>query len=349
MMRTLWLGLALAVVANPQQATFRSSVDVVLVPVSVTEGNRPVAGLTTGDFQLLDNGVKQTVNVSPMEGLPSDVTFVVDTSGSVNGPALERIKQDVQAMAGQLDSTDRVRLVSFARDAIDVFDQQPGGSTLDFSRMTAGGTTSLYDSLVTVLAAFPSTDRPHMVFVVTDGLDNSSFTDASRVVAVAQRSSAVLCVALVSSSNPLIREGGNIEAVDPMASEASAVRVPNSPINVGTGGVGITNGMRPNAGLRTVTRNMGPYRGGPNTNKLEDAADATGGLVYKDSTRTPIPELFARVLQEFRSRYLVTYTPNGVSPDGFHTIEVKMPNGKYNVKARRGYQGSLQPSPSPRS
>lgn len=88
---------ALAIVVSAEQVTFRSSVDVVSVPVSVTEKNRPVADLAAGDFELLDNDVKQQISVSSMELMPTDVTLVIDTSGSVSGKALERIKQDARA------------------------------------------------------------------------------------------------------------------------------------------------------------------------------------------------------------------------------------------------------------
>jgi len=326
---------AIALVLLAQQATFRSSVDVVSVPVSVTEKNKPVANLTAADFELLDNGVRQHVSLTAIDAMPTDVTLLIDTSGSVSGKALERIKQDAQDMAGLLQPNDRVRVVSFARDATDVFGLVAGGATLPLDRMRSGGTTSLYDALVTVLAAYPVTDRPHLVFVLSDGRDTSSFVTAAHVVDVAKTSSAVLCVALVQSSNPLVREGGKIDAVDPMT-EQSTVLVPGaaagSPppgVNIGRGNIGAT---------LAITRSAGPYTGGPNTAALKDAAAATGGLVYADSTRTPIPQVFRRILDDFRASYVLTYTPAGVDRGGTHTLTVRTTNKSYTVRARRTYE-----------
>ncbi len=321
-----------------QQPTFRSSVDVVSVPVSVTERNRPVAGLSAADFELLDNNVAQDVTLAAVDTLPTDVTFLVDTSGSVNGTALERIKSDVQAMSNLMQPNDRVRLVSFARDAVDVFGLLPGGAELDFARMSAGGTTSFYDALVSVLAAYPSGERPHMIFAVTDGRDNSSFANASQMVAVAETSSAVLCVALVQSSNPLVRENGSVDAVDPMASEASAVQLPGVPMsNAVIGGFNAPTAGKAPESAGTISRSMGPYRGPANTSALKDATAATGGLVYSDATRTPIPELFRKVLDDFRASYVLTYTPAGVERAGAHTITVRMKSKNFVVRARKGY------------
>src|SRR4051812_49026520 len=101
-MRTLATSVlvaAAAALAAAQQATFRSSVDVVSIPVSVTDKNRPVDNLTANDLELFDNDVKQDITLTPIDGLPTDVTFLVDISGSINGKAFERIKRDVQEMA----------------------------------------------------------------------------------------------------------------------------------------------------------------------------------------------------------------------------------------------------------
>ncbi|HET9371163.1 MAG TPA: VWA domain-containing protein [Vicinamibacterales bacterium] len=329
--------LAAAPLGARQQTTFRASVDAVSVPVSVTDRNRPVAGLTAADFELLDNGVTQEVALSAVDAMPTDVTLLVDTSGSINGRALDRIKLDAQAMSDLLQPNDRVRVVSFARDAVDVFGFRAGGATLDFTRMSAGGTTSFYDALVAVLASAPPSDRPHLVFAVTDGRDNSSFTSAAHAVEVAKTSGAVLCIILVASSNPLLREGGAIDAIDPMASEQSVVNLPNLPgSNVVVGGAAVPGATSKPA--TTITRTAGPYVGGPNRQALDAATAATGGVVYTDSSRTPIPELFRRVLDDFRASYVLTYTPTGVDHSGTHTITVRTKNKSHVIRARRSYE-----------
>jgi uncharacterized protein YegL len=341
-MRLLTVALATGVLMLPVQApqtqVFRSGVDVVFVPVSVTDRNRPVPGLTAADFELLDNDVTQQISVTATDAMPTDVTFVVDTSGSISGKALERIKLDVQAMVDLLQPSDRVRLVSFARDATDLVGLRPAGAVLDLSRMIGGGTTSLYDALVSVLAAYPSTDRPHLVFAVTDGRDNSSFSSAAHVVEVARRSSAVLCLALVPSSNPLVREAGRVEAVDPLAGEQSQVALPSlAGGNVTMGAANIAANDR--APATTISRYAGPYRGGPNRQALDAATTATGGLVYPDASRTPVPELFRRVLDDFRASYVITYTPTGVARGGLHTVTVRARNPRLTVRARKYYEG----------
>jgi hypothetical protein len=64
----------------------------------VTEGNRPVTGLTEADFELKDDGVRQRLELVAVESLPLTTPLVLDTSESVVG---ERLVQ-LQAAAGGL-------------------------------------------------------------------------------------------------------------------------------------------------------------------------------------------------------------------------------------------------------
>jgi VWFA-related protein len=317
--------IAAASLAAPlagQQARFQSGVDAVVVPVSVTDRNAPVPNLTAADFQLFDNGVRQEIAFTTVDRLPVDVTLMLDTSGSINGPALERLKADVQAMGDFLQPNDRVRLVAFARTLTDVFDLQPGGARLPVDRIRAGGVTALYDALATALIAFPYTDRPQLIVVLTDGLDTSSFLEAERVVSLAQYATALLYVGIVSSSEALTGPARSVEAVDPFAAEQSQMLLAASGGNA----------------MRSISRYTGPYRGSPDVTSLSAAAAATGGVLYENPAGTAIPELFRHVIDDFRASYLLTYTLRNVPRGGWHTITVKTTNDRYTVRARKGYQ-----------
>jgi hypothetical protein len=43
------------------------------------------------------------------------------------------------------------------------------------------------------------------------------------------------------------------------------------------------------------------------------------------------------ILDEFRQRYLVSYTPRGVGSGGWHRLDVRIKGRKVAVKARAGY------------
>ena len=50
-----------------------------------------------------------------------------------------------------------------------------------------------------------------------------------------------------------------------------------------------------------------------------------------------IVSIFVSVLEEFRHRYLLSFSPGGVSTDGWHRLEVRVKRRGVTVKARPGY------------
>ena len=70
---------------------------------------------------------------------------------------------------------------------------------------------------------------------------------------------------------------------------------------------------------------------------IGEMADFTGGTLYKAESSTDLGAVFLRVLDEFRQRYLVSYSPQGVAGDGWHRLEVRVKGHRYTLKARPGY------------
>jgi VWFA-related protein len=72
---------------------------------------------------------------------------------------------------------------------------------------------------------------------------------------------------------------------------------------------------------------------------LEELTDATGGQVLRVTSSADLRGAFQKILQEFRSRYVLAYTPTGVPPGGFHRLDVRVKRRGLDVKARPGYIG----------
>jgi Ca-activated chloride channel homolog len=74
---------------------------------------------------------------------------------------------------------------------------------------------------------------------------------------------------------------------------------------------------------------------------LSDIANLTGGgLVSVDST-SDVERAFLGILDEFRHRYLLSFTPSGVAKTGWHKLEVRVKGRHVAVKARTGYQAGF--------
>ena len=72
---------------------------------------------------------------------------------------------------------------------------------------------------------------------------------------------------------------------------------------------------------------------------LEELASLTGGRLHEIERDAELSAAFRTILDEFRHRYLITYTPKGVPSGGWHKLDVRVNRSGARVKARPGYQG----------
>src|SRR5437667_1183244 len=98
-----------------QQPTFKSGVEAVRLDVAVTRGGKPIHGLTTRDFSIRDNGVRQRVeSVSSVDAGPLNVLMVLDTSRSVSGHRLMDLVDAGRGLLAALRPADRAAPIQFS-------------------------------------------------------------------------------------------------------------------------------------------------------------------------------------------------------------------------------------------
>lgn len=88
--------------------------------------------------------------------------------------------------------------------------------------------------------------------------------------------------------------------------------------------------------VELATSGQRPSRSGA-SRALDRLADAGGGRRWSASSSRDLRELFVRVLEELRSRYLLTYYPTGVPREGWHDVKVTLKGARGDVIARPGY------------
>jgi VWFA-related protein len=74
------------------------------------------------------------------------------------------------------------------------------------------------------------------------------------------------------------------------------------------------------------------------TNFLRDLAATTGGRAIDVESTRDLRAVFLRILDEFRQRYLMSFTPQGVARNGWHRLDVRLKARRATVIARSGYQ-----------
>ena len=321
-------GAALVSITLFAQQPFRSTVEGVAIQASVKSANRPVAGLTAEDFQVRDNGVPQQITAVAAEQVPLDLTLLLDSSASVDGPTIQRLKGAIDDTVALLRPDDRVRLIAISQVLQQVFDFRPRGQAIAIESLGAQGATSLFDALAAGMMRTSEPGRRQLVIAFTDGRDSTSILDPAATKQIARRTDAVVDVVVPPAKDEQPPE--QMPMPNNMRQWMNALMTPGS--NVVTGSP---------SEMADRARDMKPWaKKDALTATLSDIVAPTTGQVFPLAPKDSISHAFRHVLEDFRATYVIEYVPAGVAPDGWHevTVAVSKP-GKFDVRARRGYQG----------
>jgi Ca-activated chloride channel homolog len=275
------LALAAAIVlpatlaVRAQNASFSARVEAVRVDVLVTDRGQPVRGLGPADFEIVDNGVPQQVDLVSFEQIPLNVILALDMSESVAGERLDHLRAAGHALLNGLKKDDQAALVTF-RDAVTLGADLTANAGIlrdALDEAEPAGATALVDGSYAAMVVGESDVGRALLMIFSDGLDTSSWLQPDAVLENAKRSDVV----------------------------AYAVSV-----------------------------------GRVKSEFLRDLTSFTGGRLFEIEKTANLSSIFLSVLEEFRQRYLVSYTPRGVANDGWHRLTVRVKRGG-TVKARPGY------------
>ena len=259
------------------QVPFRSRIEAVRVDALVTDHGKPIRGLGPADFEVLDNGVPQQVDLVSFEQIPVNVILTLDMSDSVAGERLDHLRDAGRAALSTLASGDQSALVVF-NHAVSVRAPLAGDTAAvrrGLDAASGSGQTSLVDGVFTGMLIGESDAGRALQIVFSDGVDTSSWLMPTAVLDAAKRSDVVVYAVSVQS---------------PMKSEF-----------------------------------------------LRDLTAFSGGRLYEIEKTADLESTFRAIVDEFRHRYLVSYTPTGVTNEGWHRLDVRVKRRGADVKARPGY------------
>ena len=215
---------------EPQTPVYRAGTSAVMVDVSVKERTgRVVTGLTAADFTVQDNGVPQEVAEVSYGKLPIDVTVALDVSYSVTGPLLERLRRAVTQLMRELRKEDRVKLMLFNMRVTRTVDFTGDWAQIEkaMQQVSAGGGTSLFDTLSVAMVSAAHPDRRQLIVFFTDGNDGSSTTPGAMLTQIAERTRATVSFVVLPtvSAIPTMAGAGarqSITVVDPAIHRVAA-------------------------------------------------------------------------------------------------------------------------------
>lgn len=158
-------------------AIIRTDVQLVLVPVSVTDPNqRLVTGLSKQNFQIFEGKKQQEIRHFSSEDAPASIGIILDVSGSM-GDKIDRIRDAVNQFCEDANPQDEFFLITFSdepRLAEDfTFDPQEIEKELLFAQPK--GRTALLDAIYMGLHRMKDAKYgKRALVIISDGGDNHS-------------------------------------------------------------------------------------------------------------------------------------------------------------------------------
>jgi len=349
--RTLTILIAVLLLVSVGAAQIRTTVDLVVVPVSVRDGKgRLVAGLTQKDFTILEDKIPQVITNFSDDPQPLSAAIVIDTG--MGGLAMRRL----------------VPLFISITSGFSEFDEM---------------STFRYDQLVFQLSDFTSDDEK-----IEKSLAIVKTIAAKQPAKVAQGDPAPTAPKILQTVLGMLNLGGNGALIDnPQPGMAGPVRKPTTETvpTVGTKRVDPGRALfdaiydaakaleqRPPGRRRIIfIVSDGQVTSNSNAHGLEEITDlllrhnielysvntdedlidrrfgvlgslarATGGDEYRGLNTSSMENAFSRITEQARNQYVLGYQSNNKPPRDFlvvRTIEVNGRDPDWKIMHRKGY------------
>jgi Ca-activated chloride channel homolog len=194
----------------PSPRTYRAGTELVALQVSVVDAQRRyVSNLSAEDFDVFEEGARQTIALFAAATSPLDVMLLLDTSSSMTGRMELSQKAAVNFMRA-LRPADRAAVVLFdnnVRVAEPLPTDRAALESAAWSARPRGG-TALYQAMYIALRELAKTRRGdeqlrrQALIVLTDGDDNASSLAFEDVLDEARRSTVTIFAIMPAASSP---------------------------------------------------------------------------------------------------------------------------------------------------
>ena len=326
-------GSLLASAQKPSQDqsgfSFRSAADLVTLNATVTDASgHAVTGLRAEDFIVYEDGERQQVSQFEAERVPVSLGLALDTSGSMAGEKMSAAEAAVSRfVVDLLGPRDEVFLYRFASrpTLVQGWTDDKRAVVRSLGLVRPGGGTALYDAVgEAVPLAGTGTRRKKALVVISDGNDTDSEITISELRQVIRESEVMVYAIGIDASGGGSSSGQTVPLPWPGGSGGS-IQLPwprrqPAPTSRRAPGHGAQDRVNVEA-LRMIT-------------------DDSGGRTEIIDSAHGLDPATAGIASELSQQYFVGYVSTRPKDGRWHQIDVRVRNGNYMVRARKGYIAS---------
>jgi VWFA-related protein len=320
-----------------ESAQFRTTVDVVVAPVTVLDDDdNLVNGLQPHDFRLFDNGKEQDIRVD-VAYVPISLVIAIQASSNVEailpqvqkiGPMIQPLIIGEQGEVAVMAYDHRFRLMAD-------FTADPNKIAGGLKKITAGGSSvRLNDAVSEAVRMLRSRapNRRRILLLIGETRDRGSEARARQVLTELQLHNVLLYSVNMSRLVSTIMAKAEPPRPDPLPPAARPLP-PNVPATPNT--------VQQTWGSRGYSAQFIPVfieifkatKAIFVDNPMEVYTKASGGAEFAFMTQKGLEDAITAIGTELHSQYLISYNPNNKEDGGFHEIEVRI-IGRRNLKVR---------------
>lgn len=192
-------------------AQFTSGVNLVEVYAAVVDpAGNPVAGLSRGEFTVMEDGVPQNISAFAEGDFPLAVAIAVDRSFSMmprQGRARAQFPSPVagaRTFLGELRPQDQATIVAIGSEVevVAPLSNDRAAQLKAVNALTPWGTTGLYDAIIASIDAIQTAKGRRALVLLSDGDDRYSKATAADALARARRSDVMIYPVTIGSTQP---------------------------------------------------------------------------------------------------------------------------------------------------
>ena len=186
-----------------------SQVTGVLLEAAVyDERNHFVHGLVPSDFMLLEDDVRQSIDLVAKDTVPTTFGLLVDSSQSMSR-RMQFVRRAAEQLTTHLRPDDRVVVAPFAHGFKAITGPTDDRATVSeaIAAIESGGGTAILDSLVELARRLDGVDGRRSIILVTDGYDEDSDTSFEDALAALKEAQVTVYVVAIGGVAGISLEG----------------------------------------------------------------------------------------------------------------------------------------------